>query len=1194
MIENCSNLRRKLTYRCAFCSFDEIIIKRKFLYWLICSLLFMTLSAPAQTSHFEKCWSGGAYNSMSIYVVLAQINDLHLQANDEIAVFDGDVCVGHKRINEQVPSFQSPLLIETSQADGDSCGFSDGNPIFIKVWDAGEAIELDAALQFYDSDTAVPIQPIPFQANGSAVVGFNIKYPPEIPQIEVFPTSYNYGHIRVGTKAPGIFIVTNTGTAQLDIEEPTLSGSDAQQFILSTGSDSLLLQAGDSHTMIVECAPTSKGVKNAELTLWSNDPDNPHLNVPLSGQGVEPDIDVFPPTVDFGRIAIDSSTSSLLLIHNVGDAPLSLTSISLVDDAQNQYSIINGGNPAVIGPDSSQMVEIIFSPTAAGVHSAELWICSDDPDESVVKIALNGTGLLNTFYLVICAHPDYAGTTSPAPGTYSRTAGDTISISAQSNSGYQFVGWTGDVGEQATEETIQVIMDANKSVTAHFTAAEETCHLTIQVNPAGAGTTIPAEGIHDYAKDSRVPISAMAAPLYQFVSWSGDVDDSAKPETFIRLNENKTVVANFALIPVEQFTLTLIVDPSQGGVTVPPPGSYYYNKGSVVNLFAAAKSGFKFSGWTGDVSNPATQNTTVTMTSNKTIIAHFAVSFYRVTLRVQPAGAGWTKPSVGDTIVTAADSIFLRADAAQDYKFVQWYGSVNSASNPLIICVEHHLDITAQFEKEEIIVQQPVLQTMSTAFCQQTIDFYIKDANVRTGLPVEYQFDWGDSSVSDWLDLSEQKSYNITKITTASGQSDLPNNGYLVDYQTGQRHAIELSVSGGIYQENPDAWNGAEPLPGTDAFFLFDGYVNCKGTLRSANTAADSIRLTFSHLSSNKKYLVALYSNADSCGWNQASIVSLSGAESFINSSSTGTDETGQALFNGPQSPHTRLPADNTESGYIARFNDINPGNDGIVDIVISHSDKNANKIRNIYANAVMLQEFDLGGSVPVFTAYNDLGWSGDFISYKFAAAGTYPVLARARFKKYPEVFSSWSDAHQITVEGCRITPYVTGGADATISKIPDKEFYDYGESVTLNVTTHPGWVFSHWEADPADSTTSRIIYVNHHYNVYAYFKRISNSAVDNFITSASYRLEQNYPNPFNPSTEIYYKLTHPEFVRLKIFNIRGALVKTLVEAQQSAGEYRVRWNAFDETGRKVPSGVYFYQFEAGLLRKTRRMLLLQ
>ncbi|MCB0316908.1 MAG: T9SS type A sorting domain-containing protein, partial [Calditrichaeota bacterium] len=78
-----------------------------------------------------------------------------------------------------------------------------------------------------------------------------------------------------------------------------------------------------------------------------------------------------------------------------------------------------------------------------------------------------------------------------------------------------------------------------------------------------------------------------------------------------------------------------------------------------------------------------------------------------------------------------------------------------------------------------------------------------------------------------------------------------------------------------------------------------------------------------------------------------------------------------------------------------------------------------------------------------------------------------------------------------------------------------------------------------------------------------------------------SFALLQNYPNPFNPGTVISYQLPARAEVSLKIFNLLGQEVRTLVNRSRDAGFYRHDWDGRDAAGNTVSSGVYFYRMEA-------------
>ena len=86
----------------------------------------------------------------------------------------------------------------------------------------------------------------------------------------------------------------------------------------------------------------------------------------------------------------------------------------------------------------------------------------------------------------------------------------------------------------------------------------------------------------------------------------------------------------------------------------------------------------------------------------------------------------------------------------------------------------------------------------------------------------------------------------------------------------------------------------------------------------------------------------------------------------------------------------------------------------------------------------------------------------------------------------------------------------------------------------------------------------------------------------------------QNNPNPFNPVTTLRYKLPRESFVNITIYNMLGNLVNNLVSQKQIAGYKSVQWNATNNKGQPIPSGVYLYTIQAGEFRQTKKMVLLK
>jgi len=94
--------------------------------------------------------------------------------------------------------------------------------------------------------------------------------------------------------------------------------------------------------------------------------------------------------------------------------------------------------------------------------------------------------------------------------------------------------------------------------------------------------------------------------------------------------------------------------------------------------------------------------------------------------------------------------------------------------------------------------------------------------------------------------------------------------------------------------------------------------------------------------------------------------------------------------------------------------------------------------------------------------------------------------------------------------------------------------------------------------------------------------------------TPSNYSLEQNYPNPFNPETTIDFYVPETGKVSIKIYNVLGQLVKTLVDEVKSEGSYSVMWNGKDENEKSAVSGIYIYQMIANGYKTSKKMISLQ
>jgi hypothetical protein len=106
-------------------------------------------------------------------------------------------------------------------------------------------------------------------------------------------------------------------------------------------------------------------------------------------------------------------------------------------------------------------------------------------------------------------------------------------------------------------------------------------------------------------------------------------------------------------------------------------------------------------------------------------------------------------------------------------------------------------------------------------------------------------------------------------------------------------------------------------------------------------------------------------------------------------------------------------------------------------------------------------------------------------------------------------------------------------------------------------------------------------------YNFY-YSQKVTDVKT-NTVTNRTFALSQNYPNPFNPATTITYELPTAGWVTLKVYDILGREVQTLVNNRQVAGSHSVAFNA-----SRLTSGIYFYRMQCRNFMQTKKFVLLK
>ena len=264
------------------------------------------------------------------------------------------------------------------------------------------------------------------------------------------------------------------------------------------------------------------------------------------------------------------------------------------------------------------------------------------------------------------------GTVS-APGTFV-----SLSFTAASASGTSAVTLYG-VG--VTNETMYLpITVTNGSVILR--------EYSLGVTLDGQGSVVKNPNQATYTYGTVVQLTATADTGWTFSSWGGDLSGSANPAS-VTMNGNRSVTAYFTQ---NQCTLTVTLDGSGSVTKNPDLASYAY--GTVVTVNAVPATGWVFSSWSGDLSG-STNPTTITMTTNKAITAHFTQNHYTLTITLD--GSGSVTKSPDNTTYSYGEVVTLTGVPDSGWVLSSWSGDLSGSQNPKTITMNGNKSVTAHF-----------------------------------------------------------------------------------------------------------------------------------------------------------------------------------------------------------------------------------------------------------------------------------------------------------------------------------------------------------------------------------------------------------------------------------------------------------------------------------------------------------------
>jgi hypothetical protein len=259
-------------------------------------------------------------------------------------------------------------------------GIAAGRPEPLTLrFDPAEAGIQRATLTIETNDPATPVQTI-------ALAGAGFNRP--VPNVAVSPAQLDFGEMALGQAKTAEVTISNSGNGPLTVTSLAFSAA-----VFSSASGRLTVAPGDQAKVTIQYRPTAVGRDTATVTIDSDDPSRPAVQVALAGSGTAPPnsprIETSVTALDFGTVTVNQPKELPFSIRNTGTAPLTVTAVAI---SNPRFAIELPSASFTIAAGVTQAFSVRFLPTAAGAQTGNLTITSNDPTRASLVVTLSGTG----------------------------------------------------------------------------------------------------------------------------------------------------------------------------------------------------------------------------------------------------------------------------------------------------------------------------------------------------------------------------------------------------------------------------------------------------------------------------------------------------------------------------------------------------------------------------------------------------------------------------------------------------------------------------------------------------------------------------------------------------------------------------------------------------------------------------------
>jgi MYXO-CTERM domain-containing protein len=242
-----------------------------------------------------------------------------------------------------------------------------------------------ACLAFSSNDPASPVANLGLTAQGAAT---------PVPAVALSPAALDFMAVEVGKSSTLASQVQDTGGATLTVSAIAACSGTSAEFTWSPSAP-FTVGAGQAQALAVTYAPVDAGADNGCLTLTTDDPLHPTVNLSLAGSGTVtpafPAIALEPTSLDFGTVTVAGSAGKTAQVRNTGTVPLDVLGIAACDGTSPEFTW-SPPAPFTVAPGQAAALTVTYSPVDAGTDTGCLAIASNDPSNASVELQLRGTG----------------------------------------------------------------------------------------------------------------------------------------------------------------------------------------------------------------------------------------------------------------------------------------------------------------------------------------------------------------------------------------------------------------------------------------------------------------------------------------------------------------------------------------------------------------------------------------------------------------------------------------------------------------------------------------------------------------------------------------------------------------------------------------------------------------------------------